>query len=388
MPEPTKSPYYCAQASLDAGESVFGTAVNADIWLLIENSEPWGRNAVKDSSMPQAVKDHLASLSRTSKRIRVQLIKQGSRTKFPRQVFIGFTRQRGAYLMHSQIGSYEELLRLNAESLLRCEIALEHRRVETPIFLVCTHGVHDKCCAKFGFATYKVMREMARDSVWQTSHVGGDRFASNVISFPSGVYYGHVDDTDARAIIDAETRGEIYLDRYRGRTCFGTHGQIAEYFVRRESGIRGVEALNRNWVRPTGDRTVWTGLFSSAREEKQHVVKFEQQKAPFRALLTCHATEEKSPLEYRLVEYFTGQAGRFINLNKPERPDGALYACPCCGGPTLYERGGDEICAICGWQDDGQDDHDADQVRGGPNYTLSLTEARRMWKAEGRLLKR
>jgi hypothetical protein len=31
---------------------------------------------------------------------------------------------------------------------------------------------------------------------------------------------------------------------------------------------------------------------------------------------------------------------------------------------------------VCFWEDDGQDDSDADIVRGGPNYTLSLTEAR------------
>ena len=77
----------------------------------------------------------------------------------------------------------------------------------------------------------------------------------------------------------------------------------------------------------------------------------------------------------------------FVNVTKPERADGQLYACPCCGESTLYERGGDEICGICKWEDDGQDDHDADVVRGGPNYTLSLTEARHMWKEQGRLFK-
>jgi hypothetical protein len=44
---------------------------------------------------------------------------------------------------------------------------------------------------------------------------------------------------------------------------------------------------------------------------------------------------------------------------------------------TLTERGGDDICPVCFWHDDGQDDHDADEVRGGPNYSLSLTAARR-----------
>jgi hypothetical protein len=53
------------------------------------------------------------------------------------------------------------------------------------------------------------------------------------------------------------------------------------------------------------------------------------------------------------------------------------YPCPCCGFVTLPERGADDICPVCFWEDDGQDDHDADEVRGGPNYSLSLSEARR-----------
>jgi Cysteine-rich CPCC len=50
--------------------------------------------------------------------------------------------------------------------------------------------------------------------------------------------------------------------------------------------------------------------------------------------------------------------------------------CPCCGYKTLRDRGGFEICLVCYWEDDGQDDRDADIVRGGPNGELSLTEAR------------
>ena len=54
----------------------------------------------------------------------------------------------------------------------------------------------------------------------------------------------------------------------------------------------------------------------------------------------------------------------------------AAAACPCCGCKTLTERGQFEICAVCYWEDDGQDDGDADESRGGPNGHLSLTNAR------------
>lgn len=65
----------------------------------------------------------------------------------------------------------------------------------------------------------------------------------------------------------------------------------------------------------------------------------------------------------------------FVNVSKPEEPQ-KTYRCPCCGFKTLYGRGQDEICRVCFWEDDGQDDHDADEVRGGPNRSLSLSQAR------------
>jgi hypothetical protein len=36
-----------------------------------------------------------------------------------------------------------------------------------------------------------------------------------------------------------------------------------------------------------------------------------------------------------------------------------------------------EICSECGWEDDGQDDLNADEVWGGPNGSESLTDARK-----------
>nr|WP_238547347.1 CPCC family cysteine-rich protein [Actinoplanes friuliensis] len=58
-------------------------------------------------------------------------------------------------------------------------------------------------------------------------------------------------------------------------------------------------------------------------------------------------------------------------------------ACPCCGYVTLEQRGEYEICPVCFWEDDGQDDHDAHEVRGGPNRALSLTQARANFAAFG-----
>ncbi|WP_425231008.1 CPCC family cysteine-rich protein [Sphingomonas sp.] len=60
-----------------------------------------------------------------------------------------------------------------------------------------------------------------------------------------------------------------------------------------------------------------------------------------------------------------------------------MIACPCCANLTLEQRAADEICPVCFWHDDGQDDADAAVVRGGPNYRLSLTDARYNYRAIG-----
>ncbi len=59
-----------------------------------------------------------------------------------------------------------------------------------------------------------------------------------------------------------------------------------------------------------------------------------------------------------------------------EPPPGQAVRCPCCHCRTLTARGSYIICPVCFWEDDGQDDADADVIRGGPNGDLSLTAAR------------
>lgn len=72
---------------------------------------------------------------------------------------------------------------------------------------------------------------------------------------------------------------------------------------------------------------------------------------------------------------------RLGNISAPAR--GTPYTCPCCGHPTLPERGAYDWCDECGWEDDGQDDHDSSVVRGGPNGPVSLDDERAAYVAEG-----
>jgi len=59
------------------------------------------------------------------------------------------------------------------------------------------------------------------------------------------------------------------------------------------------------------------------------------------------------------------------------------WPCPCCRCITLSGPESYDICPVCFWEDDGQGDSDADEVRGGPNESLSLTHARQNYASFG-----
>ena len=113
-----------------------------------------------------------------------------------------------------------------------------------------------------------------------------------------------------------------------------------------------------------------------------------------RALLTL--TGDYQQLD-ELVALITEHSKKFAHeeteiiirssVKAPPR-DGMKYRCPCCGYKTLNERGEYEICAVCFWEDDGQDDVDANTNRIlGPNH-ISLTLGRENYQRFGATQKR
>jgi hypothetical protein len=129
--------------------------------------------------------------------------------------------------------------------------------LDHPIFVVCTHGKRDRCCAKYGRPLYDAVKGKVDPAwVWQSTHVGGDRFAGNVVVLPQGLYYGRVGAEDLDALLDDYFDGKIQLDRYRGRSAYTFPVQAAELAVREATGLRGIDEVALDGVeRKDG---VWT----------------------------------------------------------------------------------------------------------------------------------
>ena len=207
---------FCSEQSRARTEPMFGTAPLVRTWLLLEYPGIWRPEALEDSTLAPPIKQQLANTRETE--------------PFHRQLFIRQTHKRSDTTRCFVVKSSESDPAITRVDVPTCDgpitgvdHALNHpdaQPVTDPMFLVCTHGNHDKCCAKFGLPVYHAVRSAAREQAWQCSHIGGDRFAGNVLCFPHGIYYGHVAPGDVAGLMDAYRRGEIVLKHYRGRCCY------------------------------------------------------------------------------------------------------------------------------------------------------------------------
>lgn len=291
--------FYCSELSRNAGEQVFGTASTGETWLLVEYPYPWGSRALEDSSLSLEVKAHLNNLLKTIPRARLLLIKQ-SQPRAGVSVFVVRARARRPFAVRLTITDYEDLRAINFAAIASGDSLEGGELTREPMHLVCTHGKRDKCCAKFGNAIYNSMRARYGSQVWQSSHVGGDRFAANVVTFPHGLFYGHVAEDAAARIADQYARGQIVVENFRGRACYSHAAQAAECFVRAETSLVGIDDLKLASVRRVSE-TSWSVRFDGT-DGKIYEARVASRVSEFRTFLTCKAGEPKSIASFVLEE--------------------------------------------------------------------------------------
>lgn len=101
-----------------------------------------------------------------------------------------------------------------------------------PVYLVCTHGRHDACCAVRGRPVAAALASAYPERTWECSHIGGDRFAANVVVLPHGLFYGHVPPTRAVELARQYDKGLVIPDLLRGSGAFTPPVQAAQHFAR------------------------------------------------------------------------------------------------------------------------------------------------------------
>jgi hypothetical protein len=291
--------FFCSELSRNAGEQLFGTASTGENWILVEYPYPWGSRALESSALSPAVKSHLNSLLKTIPRARLLFIKQ-SQPRAGVNIFVVRARRERPYAVRLTLSDYEDLRAINFAAIASGDSLEGGELTREPMHLVCTHGKRDKCCAKFGNAIYNSMRAREGARVWQSSHVGGDRFAANVVTFPHGLFYGHVAEQTASRIAAEYARGHIVAENFRGRACYSHPAQAAECFVRAETGLVGLDDLRLASVRRAND-TSWVVRFDWA-DEKIYEARVASRVSEFRTFITCKANEPKSVASFVLEE--------------------------------------------------------------------------------------
>lgn len=287
----------CRAESLAVGEPHFGTASTVRRWILIERDGPWGRTAVQDNRFPEDVRVRIVALGKATG-ARVLMIRRfGRREQQGVRVMFAYTAADRAWLEQMQLESIEALWSRDLSPLRRGE-SVGGDPIDGLRWFVCTHGKHDPCCAKYGRPVAQALDARWPEQTWETSHIGGDRFAGNVLILPLGIYYGRVEPDSAVDLVQRLRDGELSLPHFRGRTCFPFDVQAAEYWVRQRHGLLGLDALSfTDHRRPDAGRSLSTFRLEDGRSVEVEIL---QSAGPLRQL-TCRASAEHRARSFRLV---------------------------------------------------------------------------------------
>lgn len=238
----------CAVVTRMLGGSPAGTATAMRCWLLIEQPGPWSADALEqvltEAFAPQR-RETLERLKATAG-LRPLLIREPGRRQRQarttrRTVLVGGGEPGNRWLERLEIGDLRELAALDLEAIANGRGGIG-QTVTGPVFLVCTHGSKDMCCALLGRPLATALGASHPGRSWETSHLGGDRWAGNLLVVPDGYMHGHLDAAEATVVAKAAFRGQVEPAKLRGRTSAASQwSQYAEIAVRRETGLSGLD---------------------------------------------------------------------------------------------------------------------------------------------------
>jgi hypothetical protein len=235
---------FCAAVSSASDEPLTATASRLDHWILVEYRGAWSRDVLGESLLSAELKTHLREQLDALEPSRLLFLKKPEhRARAERSVFFGTSRPGQERFFRLEVEHQEDLRGFDFAAALAVDGA-SAAPLEQPLFVVCTHGKRDRCCALRGRPLYDALLQAAdSDLVWQSTHVGGDRFAGNLVVFPHGLYYGRVEPADTADLVASHRSGRVDLDHYRGRCGYSCPVQAAEQAIRESEGVLGIDDL-------------------------------------------------------------------------------------------------------------------------------------------------
>jgi hypothetical protein len=283
---------FCSAEADARGDSMIGTAPPQSRILLIHQPGPWGPRGLLESRCDPVVAQRLDRAGARAG-MRLQTIRrpdEHGRESTDGEYQVGISAASG--ITWWRTGDLAEF----ATELEAGWPTQAPSNIDTaPLFLVCTHGRHDPCCALRGRPVVAALERVRPGRAWETTHLGGDRFAANVLVLPAGALYGRVTAAAAAKLADAADAGRIVTEHLRGRIGFPPVAQAALVYAHEQLALDTMESLAVQTVEQVDDRTADVHLRGPAGAVTVTIVA--ETRPP--AQLTCHGAGTAKAREYR-----------------------------------------------------------------------------------------
>jgi hypothetical protein len=217
----------CAEISL-LDEPLAGTAPVARGLALVEHAGPWGEKALAEAG--------LATLEAQCKALGLKalLVRRADRSPTHGRAF-AFSCGEAPFGVEVAPDALAGVLEHVAAGR-RPEGAVAAPRM----WLVCTNGKRDACCARDGLPVARALAALRPDGAWECSHVGGHRFAANVTLLPEGLCFGRVSEATVPTLLTAVEDGRVPYELLRGRMSLEPAAQAAEIAARAAGAVTGL----------------------------------------------------------------------------------------------------------------------------------------------------
>lgn len=292
--QPKIDPQRCTPSARRRADPLLATAAPATGWFLVERPGAWGRQAVQQSHLNPEIADALIKKC-SAHAVRIQTIRRPPDRADPDRP------RRWAYVDSgpdsAQVSWWGDYVEDDELLELRLDGSQGTASVQ-PVLLVCTHARHDACCALYGRPVYHALANAFPEMTWETSHVGGDRFAANLVILPQGLYYGGLDGETALSVVGRHRAGLLDPVHLRGRSSSSAPVQAAEHYLREQVGDYRIDAVRLLDLEHLGVAE-WTVRLSQGDREYQVHVLARHTAALHR--LTCSAMHPAASRIFELV---------------------------------------------------------------------------------------